>query len=453
MRRGNGYDAGTHLAFLLPAPRAPRGHDPGTAVNDSASDLDALCDPLADLLDAGARQRIVERVTRGGRMHDALRRLKTSMAKHGFEGLPSDLGRTVHRLDQRTRQDGFRVLHSWNHETHQFTDDIVPVLMTDYFERASSGEGDPRVVVSILLDYYLLHLLALAAMRAWDTDDPGATLARVTRLLGQLQGPDGSGHQFVADAETLMIYALSQFHPEEHAYDRIITRTRMLPAAQQVAFARVSAAVLGAHLRWGFWLMYERDVARMRDDNVGDYPWLLYSVTTLLRAWSEASDGGERRALAGSLLLGLTADPWAFTGAPPEALEPFAEMHAECRGLLDAHGPQLLEELEGLRPEKDTYAPLSFSFNFPHNALVAVLTMALLEGRPQAMPLNDLWMEEVGGAHASAADKEELARALTEFSRSPERLGYRGALLVAYDPLSALRTYGMTLKALRERLG
>jgi len=397
------------------------------------------------------------------------------------------MDRTIGRLDQRTRQDGFRVLHSWNHTTHEFTDDIVPVLMIDFFERAAPEHPDTRTSVSILLDYYLLHLLALAAMRVWDTENPGATLERVTRLLELLQGPDGSGHQFVADAETLLIHALSQFHPEEQAYDRLIERVDTLPPRHRVAFARVSAAVLGAHLRWGFWLMYERDVQRMRDDNVGDYPWLLWSVTTLLRAWADLVDQGDaggrsgpeaegpaeaRSAIAGALLLGLAADPWALGGRPPAALESFSEMYAECRALLESHGDRLLEDLEGHRPTKTEYAPLSFLFNFPHNALVASVTLALLEGQPRRLTLNDLFDEgDVQGRPQDHAEEdhaeedhteeepsraeasEELARDLMAFSGgSPDRLGYRGAMLVAYDPLTGLRTFSMTMKALRDGL-
>jgi hypothetical protein len=431
-----------------------------------AADFDSLCTTLESVLDGPGRGEIIDRVTRGGGLNVSLRRLRAAMAKHGFEGLPRDFARIVQRMDQRTRQDGFRVLHNWDPQKNRFTDDLVPALMIDFFERADPQHPDEGVSVAILLDYYFLHLLSLAAMRAWDTEDPGAALDRVTRLLGLLQGPDGSGHRFVADAETLMIYALSQFHPEEHAYDRVIERTRMLPRGNEVAFARVSAAVLGAHLRWGFRLMYDQDVSRMRADNVGDYPWLLYTVTVLLRAWAESGDEAEhaeeRRGLASSLLLGLTADPWAFTGRPPPALEPFAELYDECRGLLQSHGARLLDELEELRPTKESYAPLSFYFNFPHNALVAILTLALLEGRPQPLSFNDLFEEgDEAAATVAAGDgdapsmgpKEVLARALTAFSGRPERVGYRGALLVAYDPRSAIWTYNQTRRTLREAVG
>jgi len=461
--RGPTGAPGTPIRIL---PGEPLLHPPRESVpHDHAADVHAICEALDSLLDGPGRRDIIDRVTRGGRLPDALRRLRMSMSAHGFEGLPTDVGRTIRHLDQRTRQDGFRALHAWNHTTHAFTDDLVPVLMVDFFERAEVEDADVSTTVSILLDYYLLHLLALAAMRAWDTDDPGVALDRVTRLLELLQGPDGSGHRFVSDSETLLIHALSQFHPEEQAYDRIIEKVDSLPAGNRVRFARVSAAVLGAHLRWGFWLMYERDVQRMRDDNVGDYPWLLWTVTTLLREWVRLVDEGgsaeERRPLAGSLLLALSADPWAFGGRPPAALEPLADTYAECRALLEAHADRLLSDFEALRPSKDAYAPLSLLFNFPHNALVAGVTLALLEGRPRTLSLDDLFEEERAegtseegeGEEAARVSKQDLARALMEFSRgSSDRLGYRGAMLVAYDPLTAIRTFSMTRKALREAL-
>ncbi len=431
---------------------------------DRAADLDELCAALGSLLDGDGRREIVDRVTRGDDLDEALRRLRASMSSHGFEGLSPTVPATVRRMDQRTRQDGFRVLHAWNHASHEFTDELVPVLMIDFFQRAAPAEPDPCTTVSILLDYYLLHLLALAAIRVWDSEQPSAALDRVTGLLDLLQGPDGSGHRFATDAETLLIYALSQFHPEEQAYDRLIEKAASLQDRNRIAFARVSAAVLGAHLRWGFWTMYERDIQRMRDDNVGDYPWLLWSVTTLLDAWvamgGAPGEAPRRDTLAGSILLGLAADPWAFGGRAPAALEPFAEMYEDCRALLNAHGTTLLDALGAHKPSKSTYSPLSLLFNFPHNALVAAVTVALLEGWPRAVALDDLFRESEtlwegrGGDPASPEAKEELARALTAFSMArPERLGYRGALLVTYDPLTAIRTHSMTMKALREGLG
>ncbi|MGB1780484.1 MAG: hypothetical protein ACPHQP_13070, partial [Longimicrobiales bacterium] len=96
--------------------------------------------------------------------------------------------------------------------------------------------------------------------------------------------------------------------------------------------------------------------------------------------------------------------------------------------------------------------PLALHFNFPHNTLVAIVTLALLEARPQPLTLNDLFVPEFEtGTHET---QEHLARTLMAFSRSsPDRLGYRGAMLVAYDPLSGLRSFTMARDTLRKGLG
>ena len=420
---------------------------------------DTLLDRLEGLLVGPARASVLDGIQARGDFDDWLRRIRSAMSSHRLvaDGEILDLGQKVRRLDMRTRKDGFRVLHAWNHRSHDFTRDTVPVLMIDFFQRADPEDPDERFTLELLLDYYVLHLLALCAMRVWDAEDPDGALARIGDLVDALQGAHGSGHRFVADPETLLIYALSQFHPEEHAYDRIIERISTLEEGHRLAFARVSAAVLGAHLRWGFWLMYGRDVVRMRADNVGDYPWLLDSVRTLLSAWSRAVDRGEgpeaRDELVEPLLLGLAADPWAFGGSPPEAMKPYREEYDEVRALLERHGGTLLDDLERHRPGKESYAPLALHFNFPHNTLVAIVTLALLEGKPQRLALNDLFVRELDRAPGEET-QEELARTLMAFSGGrPDRLGRRGALLVAYDPLSAMRSWSMTVKAIREGLG
>ena len=431
-------------------------------MTDGPGDLDRLVDALDTILSGDARRRIVDGVTERGHALDWITRLKSQMELHRLRAGDEtfDLGRDVTRLEARTWEDGFKVLHSWNHQTHEFTIDIVPVLMIDFLERveASALYGDDdarRTTVAILLDYYLLHILALCAMRVWDTLDPTGLLGRLTELVERLQGPGGSGHHFVADAETLLIVALSQFHPEEQAYDRIIDQVHQLETGYQVSFARVSAAVLSAHLRWGFWLMYERDPVRMRRDNVGDYPWLLNSLLTLARAFVTSLDAGEgvdeRAPVTQSLLQGLAADPYAFTGSPPASLADYADDYAELLGILRNHLDVVLDEFEAQKPDKKSYAPLALHFNFPHNTLVAIVTLALLEARPQTLTLNDLFVPEFDTGVGDT--QERLARTLMAFSRgSPDRLGYRGAMLVAYDPLSGLRSFTMTRDTLKREL-
>ena len=427
-----------------------------------SEDVGRLIDSLEAILVGDVRSRIIAGLTEGGTAVDWVVSLRTQMESHRFHAGNDilDVGRDVARLDARTSNDGFRALHAWNHESQEFTNDIVPVLMIDFLQRVDapvlqSDGGASRATVAILLDYYLLHLLALCAMRAWDTQNPTATMERLTGLVQQLQGEDGSGHRFVADAETLLIYAISQFHPEEQAYDRIIEKVDRLEGDHPVLFAHASVAVLSAHLRWGFWLMYDRDPIKMRRDNTGDYPWLLNSVLTLAREFSSSVSKGEsveeRAAITQSLLQGLAADPYAFIGSPPPSLMDYVEEYAELEDVLRKHIGHLLEEFEIQKPDKNTYAPLALHFNFPHNAVVATVTLALLEGSPQPLTLNDLFVSEFDtGVNET---QKSLAEKLMAFSRgTPDRLGHRGSMLVAYDPLSGLRSFSMTRDTLRRGL-
>lgn len=448
------------------------------------------------------------------------------MRAHVFRGrfAPLVLDGFVRDFDLRTREEGFHVLHSWNHLEHHFTRENTPVLMLDRFAREwSAGRATPRVQ-ALLLDHYFFYVLALMVMRAWDEGDPNRNLDRITGLLRHLQGPLGSGHQFVARAETLLLMAISHFHPDESAYPRLLEKIRTLDRAHRVHFALAQAAILGSHLRWGFAVLYRRDLGRMRSDNVGDYPWLLFSVATLMEEYvrlreEEARDGGaarggveagaddggegdlpdhgghDRRAarrirVLEGLIDGLTPDPWAFMGAPPEALRPYEDEHAGFRDAFAEHRDDLVEEFERLRPERKAYSPLSFHCNFPHNAIMAKVSIQLADENAPNLPVDAMftraeqWRSPGSGAAAddpagkrasrrareavgetgpdsdarradpsafvSANHPEALARYLMAYSgASPERLGRRGARLIIYDPNVGLRYYRMALQAMR----
>ena len=425
------------------------------------------------------------------------------MRAHVFRGrfAPLVLDGFVRDFDLRTREEGFHVLHSWNHLEHHFTRENTPVLMLDRFAQEwSAARATPRVQ-ALLLDHYFFYVLALMAMRAWDEGDPNRNLDRITGLLRHLQGPHGSGHQFVARAETLLLMAISHFHPDESAYPRLLKRIRTLDRAHRVHFALAEAAILGSHLRWGFAVLYRRDLGRMRSDNMGDYPWLLFSVATLMeeyvrlreeRAGTDRADERRTRVLEG-LIDGLTPDPWAFTGAPPEALRPYQEEHSGFREAFAEHRDDLLEEFERLRPGRKAYSPLSYHCNFPHNAIMAKVSIQLADENAPNLPMDAMftraepWRPADQGALASsvpdavaetgragvpdaegpampgddsaaaraaafmsADHPEALARYLMAYSgASPERLGRRGARLIIYDPNVGLRYYRMALQALR----
>ena len=406
------------------------------------------------------------------------------MRAHVFRGrfAPLVLDGFVRDFDLRTREEGFHVLHSWNHLEHHFTRENTPVLMLDRFAKEwSAARATPRVQ-ALLLDHYFFYVLAVMAMRAWDEGDPNENLDRVTGLLRHLQGPHGSGHQFVARAETLLLMAISHFHPDESAYPRLLEKIRTLDRAHRVHFALAEAAILGSHLRWGFAVLYRRDLGRMRSDNVGDYPWLLFSVATLMEEYvrlREEDGGAERRIrVLEGLIDGLTPDPWAFTGAPPEALRPYEEEHAGFREAFEEHRDDLLEELEGLRPDRGAYSPLSYHCNFPHNAIMAKVSIQLADENAPNLPMDamftraEAWQpveseaaDAAKGSQPAAGDDasraqaaefvsanhpEALARYLMAYSgASPERLGRRGARLIIYDPNVGLRYYKMALQAMR----
>ena len=198
-------------------------------------------------------------------------------------------------------------------------------------------------------------------MRAWDEGNADAILDRVTELVEHLQGPEGSGHQFVHNAETLLVLAVSHFHPEDQAYDRLVEKVRSLNSRHQLNFALIAAAVLGSHLRWGFSVMYRRDLGRMRDDNAADYPWLLEALLILAREYArmreEDIEGSECENVVNAILNGLTPDPWAFIDTRPAALVDYEVEYSELSEFFIKYKEEILEDYESNRQGRETYSP------------------------------------------------------------------------------------------------
>lgn len=431
---------------MPPHPRKrPRRERPPVAV---------ALERLEALLGGSARRRIVEEAAAAGSFAGALQRLRTGMQQHD---LRMPLGRmslrgVVGKLDRRVRREGFHVLKAWDPERRRFSADEVPVLLLDRYDRERAGRPGGLFHLAILLDHYILHLLALVAMEAWDDPDPDGVMDRVTGLLRLLQGPGGSGHQFLALGESLLVLAVSHFHPKEVVYDRFTDRVRTLNRVHRTAFAATSAAALGSHLRWGLVSMYRGDVLRMREDNRGDYPWLLFSLTTLLEGLeglegleaerpeepeapgtprpATTAAGLPQEALVTALLNGLSSDPTVFRGTPPPALEPYREEYDRCMDSLRRQAGRLGDEFRRRRPSAEGYAPLALHFNFPSNALVAAVMMALRLGAPFPVPLDGLLLGEAP-AGVGPDDLRMLAGALADYAAG------QGARLVFYDPRRA----------------
>jgi len=403
------------------------------AQRQGAVPVGEACSQLESLLENDARAETLEELSREADAGAALARLRTAMRSHRLpmRGAPASLGRVVQSLDNRTRKEGFHVLESWDYRAHRFARDIVPVLMLDRCV-ASGSHRRLEAALSILLDQYFLSVLGLIAVRAWDDGDPDAILGRVTALLTRVDGSNGGRHGFVDDAETLLLVAVSHYHPQDVAYDVLLERVQVLSDHRRLRLALVCAPILGSHFRWGLRFMYRRDVGLLRDDNVVDYPWLLYSMRTLLDAYSRTGSADDRQTIVEGLLSGLSVDPWAFTGTTPPCLHAHRADHEAVRAALAGCRETLVQEFERHRPAPGEYTPLGFEVNFLCNALAAMVDTALDDSAPHPS-LNALLGRPASGAGGDAL--EPYARTLTNYAR--EHGGSGDAALIVYDPRDA----------------
>ena len=405
---------------------------------------------LGEALRGSSRGEILDALTSGDGADAALARLRRAMHAHTFPTAagPLTLRRVVDALDARTRREGLHVLQGWDCVAHRFPDEIAPVLLLDYCAGAGAAD-DGRRALSILLDQYFLAVLSLLAVRAWDDGDANENLDRVGGLLRDLSGPQGSGERFIDDAETLLLLAVSYFHPEERGYDSILDRVKTLDAAHQLRCALPCAAIQASHLRWGLRFMYRRDVGLMRADNEVDYRWLLYSLLTLMREYSRMRSGSahdaRRERVVEGLLNGLSADPWAFVGKAPAFLRALQPEHDEFRDLLAASRAELLKEFEGFRPDSALYSPLAFAANFLSNAAVAMVVVALRDDEPH--PSLDALMTRERTGVPPAASAQRLAQKLMDYSvENAGRAGAGAAPLIVVDQYEAAHCFNNVVR-------
>ena len=417
---------------------------------------DDACAVLETVLAGPARGEMLDWALEGRSFGTAVKRLRSSMKTHVLRPAagPLSLRDMIFQLDSRTREEGLHVFHAWEFADHRFSKDNLPTLMLDHCSSFGPAVLKTRASLAILLDYYFLHVLALCAVRAWDGGDAIATLDRVTRLVGHLQGPWGSGQRFVENDETLLVLAVSHYHPEEQGYEGLIERVQRLTEAHQLRFTLIASAVLGSHLRWGLALMYKRDLGRLREDNVADYPWLLFCLVTLMREYARLNeagiDGAVRENVVDALLNGLTPDPWAFVDEAPPALADHTAEHAELYGLLNRYREDLLAEFDRHRPKRGKFSPICFHTNFLPNTLVAVVTTALLQGSAHELPLDSLFVADWNG---EPDVRGALARTLADYAGSKgEQLRGRAAGLIVYDEGAGIRHVNMTIQARRKHL-
>jgi len=413
------------------------------------------CGLVGAALQGPVRRQIVDGLA-GKTLGASLLALRDAMRANRFRagGQQIFLDRVITSFDGRTRAEGFHILHDWDGVSQQSNPDSIPVDVLHFLADQRGAEPANAAELAILLDYYFMHVLALLTMRVWDDGDPNENFALIDAMLADLQGPNGSGHQFAADAATLMLIGTSHYEPEEWGYGKLLAKVRTLDEHQQFRIGLGHASSMGCHLRFGFEAQCGRDTLALRDDNIADYPWLCFALAAVMREYSRLADAG----LAGrtiavieeTLLNGLTADARAFVGVPPPSL-----IHSEADRVrfvdgFARHKAALLESFQRYRPTDTAYSPLSFFFNFSHNVMKGQIVDSLLWSLPWPVGLNDLFTGEPRTEDPERS-REQLARTLTAYARTnPHTIRGRLMPVIVYDPDAGYRGFRLTLRRLRE---
>jgi len=409
--------------------------------------FDAACSLIETILTGDARRLLVADLANARDFRSALERLRDSMRSHAWRvGTQSiALGRFVKEFDADTRRDGFHVLNDWDGKSDRVNEDTIPVDVLNYLIALRGSQAPDAVALAILVDYYFANLLALCCLRIWDDGDADGHLDRVDALLQMLQGPDGSGQRFAADADTLILIATSHFEVVEVGYEKLLARVRTLHRVHQRNIAIGHAVSMGSHLRFGFEATYGRDTVVMRDDNVADYPWLCFALMTVMRDYADAPD--ER--LVEAMVNGLSSDPRAFIGQAPASLSSAEADRSTFANLFAAHRDGLLDAFDRFRPRDDAYSPLSFFFNFSHNVLKGTVVDALLRGQAWDVSFNDL-LTSFPIDDETSQRKTSLATTLMGYARrSPDRIRGRLMPVIVYDPSTGREAFTAALRKLR----
>ena len=402
-----------------------------------------ICELMLPVLSGPARAEIVAAAAREPRMPNALAALAEGVSSHVFHPAsgPVRFAKLIERYDGLTRADGFHVMHEWDGVSDEVNADSIPIDVLNYIADLRRNDATDHRVLAILLDYYFLHVLALMSMRIWDDGDANENLDRVGGLLTALQGPQGSGHRFASDAETLLLIATCHYERNAHGYDLLLERVRTLSREHQVRIALGHAASLSCHLRFGFEATYGKNAQLMRDDNVADYPWLRYALVTLLDALDVAPAIVERVVIVEAILGGLSADA--------ELLLQDAEIAARFA----RHRHELDAAFESYRPSDTGYSPLAFFYNFSHSVVRGAVVDAMLWGEPWPVTLNDLLSSRATPTlPAPLPRRVALATTLMDYARkNPHRI--RGKLMpvIVYDPAAGRRAFLTTVNLLETR--
>jgi len=413
--------------------------------------FDQACGLVENAIRGGVRKEIVAGLS-GRTLGASLLQLREAMRANRFRAVGQQifLDRVVSSFDGRTRAEGFHILHDWDGVAQQTNPEIIPIDVLDFIAGQRGADASTPVEPAILLDYYFMHVLALLTMRVWDDGDPDENFERLNALVVELQGPNGSGQQFAADAATLLLIGTSHYEPEEWGYAKLLARVRTLDQTHQFRIGLGHAASMGCHLRFGFEAQCGRDTVALRDDNVADYPWLCFALTAVMREYDRRPEGVSLAVMEEALLNGLTADARAFIGVPPSSLAGFEDERMRFVDGFNRHKAALLEAFSRYRPTDAAYSPLSFYFNFSHNVVKGTVVDALLWGETWDVSFNDL-LTSTPRAGLEPGSQQLLATTLMGYARSnPDRIRGRLMPVIVYDPQSGRRAYTVTLEKLTQ---
>lgn len=416
--------------------------------------FEGACDSLREVLRGPARGQIVTEIWDRRETNKPLARLRYFMRSNSFVtgNRRFSFDRIIKVFTSKTRRDGFHVLQDWDGKADKINVETIPIDVLSYVAHADLTEEGERVALAILLDYHFLYILALMSLRVWDEGRSDQHLDLLDGLIADLQGPDGSGQGFVENAGTLILLATSQFFSEDESFDRLLEKVRTLARTHRLKIALTFAAVLASHLRFGFVSTYESDLGKMREDNIPDYPWLCFSVATLMSEYTRLIDAGisgpERERVAEGILNGLTPDPGAFFNEPPASLSACASERSSFCEQFRARAGDLFGQFADLRLASRSYSPIAFFFNFPHNLLKGMVADALLCERAQSLTLNDLFTGTPSG-DVRGPVREGMSKTLMGYARrNPDTINGRGVPAIVYDPSLGARVFGHTVKML-----
>ena len=141
-----------------------------------------VCALVAEVV--AQRPAILSHAGAGRNLAHALRRLREGMRQHVWHigGRPIDLGRAVAEYDARTRAEGLHALNDWDGVADAVNVETIAVDVLDFVVRHAGEAPVQPVTLAVLLDYYLMYLLALLSLRVWDDGAPDDHLARLDAL-------------------------------------------------------------------------------------------------------------------------------------------------------------------------------------------------------------------------------------------------------------------------------